>query len=79
MAVPLPSDQGKQLVSRPAYSAERAGRTVVAVDERDGVVERVRLDDDENGPKDLLLVAVHLGRRLEDGRTDKVAVGVTGD
>ena len=52
---------------------------MVAVDERDGVVERVRLDDDENGPKDLLLVAVHLGRRLEDGRTDKVAVGVTGD
>lgn len=52
---------------------------MVTVDELDGVVERIRLDNDEDGAKDLLLVAVHLGRGLKNGRADKVAIGKAGD
>lgn len=106
MAVPLPSAQSRggsasADCEEPEQEKERAARTVVTVDKLDGVVERVRLDDDEDRAEDLLpengvgseaaragqsgrlkqppargdgLVAVHVGRRLEDGRADKVAV-----
>lgn len=47
---------------------------MVLVDGADGLVERLRLDYDQDRSKDLLLVAVHVDRRLQDGRPDKVAV-----
>jgi hypothetical protein len=99
---PLPSARCVETRSETALriaptSSERL--TLVSVDELDGVIESVGLDDDEHRSKDLLsvrrergsgsvkdfawrrkeneidaLVAVHVGGRFQDRRSDKVAL-----
>lgn len=56
----------------------RAVPVAVGVDDRQRVVERVRLEHEEHGPEDLLAVAPHRRRRFDDRRADPVAGWVVG-
>lgn len=52
---------------------------LVLVDQVNGIVDGVDVEADQDGAKDLLLVAGHVGSDVgDDGRADKVAVGVLG-
>ena len=50
---------------------------LVLVDDLEGLIESLGVNDDEDGPEDLFLVAFHRGVGFDDGRPDEVSIWIT--
>ena len=50
---------------------------LVLVDDLDGLVEGLGMENDKNGSKDLFVIAFHRGVGLDDGRSNEVPVWVS--
>ena len=50
---------------------------LVLVDDLEGLIESVGVEDDKNGSEDLFMVAFHCGVGFDDGRPDEVSVWVS--
>jgi len=50
---------------------------LILVDDLDGLVKSLGLEDDEHGSEDLFMVAFHRGVGLDDGRSNEVPVWIS--